>query len=311
VLASDISAAMVSEAQRQAQLAQAAGSPEFRMPRFEVRDLESLDGRYDIVVCLDVLIHYPREEAQKMIRHLASLAEKRLVISFAPKTVYFDILKRVGELSHHVRIRLMRRKEIGHGRGREEILEELRHFRGDEGKDLEAVHLYRPARSADKRLVLAREKVETACTAMIRGDDCRGACVGKYLPCGVVGFVHQRRLDVAIDDEHFPAHVGREAACEVERVRIGAACHLDIKRRDRRRKPERSRDANGERRKPLRIRECRRDNCDDIVCADCARRLYGEVCERFAEADSRGDALYHDLGNGNHIRMSSRFGIFV
>ncbi|KAK1603974.1 hypothetical protein QYE76_027647 [Lolium multiflorum] len=98
VLASDISAAMVSEAQRQAQLAQAAGSPEFRMPRFEVRDLESLDGRYDIVVCLDVLIHYPREEAQKMIRHLASLAEKRLVISFAPKTVYFDILKRVGEL---------------------------------------------------------------------------------------------------------------------------------------------------------------------------------------------------------------------
>ncbi|KAM0885006.1 hypothetical protein ACQ4PT_030642 [Festuca glaucescens] len=99
VLASDISAAMVSEAQRQAQLAQAgAGSPEFRMPRFEVRDLESLDGSYDIVVCLDVLIHYPREEAQKMIRHLASLAEKRLVISFAPKTIYFDLLKRVGEL---------------------------------------------------------------------------------------------------------------------------------------------------------------------------------------------------------------------
>ncbi|CAM0912579.1 unnamed protein product [Alopecurus aequalis] len=98
VLASDISAAMVSEAQRQAQLAQAAGSPDFRMPRFEVRDLESLEGSYDIVVCLDVLIHYPREEAQKMIRHLASLAEKRLVISFAPKTFYFDFLKRVGEL---------------------------------------------------------------------------------------------------------------------------------------------------------------------------------------------------------------------
>uniref|UniRef100_A0A453QJJ3 Magnesium-protoporphyrin IX methyltransferase C-terminal domain-containing protein n=1 Tax=Aegilops tauschii subsp. strangulata TaxID=200361 RepID=A0A453QJJ3_AEGTS len=37
-------------------------------------------------------------EAQKMIRHLASLAGKRLVISFAPKTLYFDVLKRVGEL---------------------------------------------------------------------------------------------------------------------------------------------------------------------------------------------------------------------
>jgi magnesium-protoporphyrin O-methyltransferase len=100
VLASDISAAMVSEAQRQAQAAlaaQPAGSP-FRMPRFEVRDLESLEGRYDVVVCLDVLIHYPREEARAMIRHLASLAGKRLLISFAPRTLYFDLLKRVGEL---------------------------------------------------------------------------------------------------------------------------------------------------------------------------------------------------------------------
>ncbi|CAN6202705.1 unnamed protein product [Urochloa humidicola] len=102
VLASDISAAMVSEAQRQAQLALAAAgsssAPPFRMPRFEVRDLESLEGRYDVVVCLDVLIHYPREEARAMIRHLASLADKRLLISFAPSTLYLDFLKRVGEL---------------------------------------------------------------------------------------------------------------------------------------------------------------------------------------------------------------------
>ena len=87
VLASDISAAMVSEAQRQAQAALAArpaGSP-FRMPRFEVRDLESLEGRYDVVVCLDVLIHYPHEEARAMIRHLASLTGERLLISFAPR----------------------------------------------------------------------------------------------------------------------------------------------------------------------------------------------------------------------------------
>jgi magnesium-protoporphyrin O-methyltransferase len=26
------------------------------MPKFEVKDLESLDGKYDTVVCLDVLI---------------------------------------------------------------------------------------------------------------------------------------------------------------------------------------------------------------------------------------------------------------
>ncbi|KAL6861573.1 hypothetical protein ACP4OV_017273 [Aristida adscensionis] len=97
VLASDISAAMVAEAQRQAALA-AATQAAFRMPRFEVRDLESLEGRFEVVVCLDVLIHYPAAEAAGMIRHLASLAEKRLLISFAPRTLYFDVLKRVGEL---------------------------------------------------------------------------------------------------------------------------------------------------------------------------------------------------------------------
>lgn len=96
VSASDISAAMVSEAEANAR---AALSPEgVALPKFEVKDLESLDGKYDTVVCLDVLIHYPQEKAEGMIAHLASLAERRLVLSFAPKTFYFDLLKRIGEL---------------------------------------------------------------------------------------------------------------------------------------------------------------------------------------------------------------------
>ena len=33
-----------------------------------------------------------------MITHLAGLAEKRLIISFAPYTLYYSVLKRVGEL---------------------------------------------------------------------------------------------------------------------------------------------------------------------------------------------------------------------
>ena len=68
------------------------------MPKFVVKDLESLDGKYDTVVCLDVLIHYPQSKADGMIAHLASLANKRLILSFAPKTFYYDLLKRVGEL---------------------------------------------------------------------------------------------------------------------------------------------------------------------------------------------------------------------
>lgn len=73
-------------------------SPAPVMPKFVVKDLESLDGKYDTVVCLDVLIHYPQSKADGMIAHLASLAENRLILSFAPKTFYYDLLKRVGEL---------------------------------------------------------------------------------------------------------------------------------------------------------------------------------------------------------------------
>ncbi|GLT83885.1 hypothetical protein SLE2022_021510 [Rubroshorea leprosula] len=94
VSASDISAAMVAEAEKQVR----NGDAEPVISKFEVRDLESLDGRYDTVVCLGVLIHYPQSKADGMIPHLASLAEKRLILSFAPKTLYYDLLKRVGEL---------------------------------------------------------------------------------------------------------------------------------------------------------------------------------------------------------------------
>ncbi|CAN4086557.1 unnamed protein product [Withania somnifera] len=102
VSASDISASMVAEAQKQAQeelfTAKDDQSPAPVMPKFEVKDLESLDGKYDTVICLDVMIHYPQSKADGMIAHLASLAENRLILSFAPKTFYYDLLKRIGEL---------------------------------------------------------------------------------------------------------------------------------------------------------------------------------------------------------------------
>ncbi|KAF3782096.1 Magnesium protoporphyrin IX methyltransferase [Nymphaea thermarum] len=97
VSASDISAAMVAEAEKQAAEA-LEGMEGVQMPRFEVNDLESVRGKYDTVICLDVLIHYPQEKADEMIAHLASLAENRLLLSFAPKTLYYDLLKRIGEL---------------------------------------------------------------------------------------------------------------------------------------------------------------------------------------------------------------------
>ena len=93
VSASDISEKMVGEAREKAQaLLKDAGNI-----NFEVKDLESLSGSYHTVICLDVLIHYPTEDAAKMISHLASLAQSRLVLSFAPKTLGLTMLKKIGE----------------------------------------------------------------------------------------------------------------------------------------------------------------------------------------------------------------------
>ncbi|GAQ91879.1 magnesium protoporphyrin IX S-adenosyl methionine O-methyl transferase [Klebsormidium nitens] len=95
VSASDISEAMVSEAE--ARWAEQSGGRGTK-PVFEASDLESLTGKYHTVACLDVFIHYPDGKAQEMVKHLASLAEQRLIISFAPKTLAYLVLKRIGEL---------------------------------------------------------------------------------------------------------------------------------------------------------------------------------------------------------------------
>ncbi|MGF1513852.1 MAG: magnesium protoporphyrin IX methyltransferase [Elainellaceae cyanobacterium] len=93
VQASDISEKMVGEAQeRYQQLADLPGSAEFK-----VSDLETLAGRYHTVVCLDVLIHYPQQQAEGMLKHLSDLAEERLIVSFAPKTLAYSLLKKVGD----------------------------------------------------------------------------------------------------------------------------------------------------------------------------------------------------------------------
>ncbi|AFY69555.1 Mg-protoporphyrin IX methyltransferase [Thalassoporum mexicanum PCC 7367] len=89
VYASDISAKMIAEAQ--------SLSPDPENPKFEVNDLEGISGEYDTVICLDVIIHYPFNEAEEMIRHLASLSRSRLIISFAPKNPFYTMLKRIGE----------------------------------------------------------------------------------------------------------------------------------------------------------------------------------------------------------------------
>ena len=92
VYATDISEKMVEEGRDRAK--QTLGNAE--NPTFAVQDLESLNGSYHTVICLDVLIHYPQEKADEMISHLCSLAQSRIILSFAPKTCALSILKKIG-----------------------------------------------------------------------------------------------------------------------------------------------------------------------------------------------------------------------
>jgi magnesium-protoporphyrin O-methyltransferase len=94
IAASDLSEAMVAEAQRRLE---ASGLGNGRL-QFTASDLESLSGRYDTVICLDVFIHYPQAAAEEMVRHLAGLAERRLIVSFAPYTPLLALLKGIGQL---------------------------------------------------------------------------------------------------------------------------------------------------------------------------------------------------------------------
>jgi magnesium-protoporphyrin O-methyltransferase len=92
VSASDISESMAREAERRST---ALG---IETANFFTSDLESVAGNYHTVTCVDVAIHYPDEKMAQMISHLCGLADERVVLSFAPKTWYYELLKKVGEL---------------------------------------------------------------------------------------------------------------------------------------------------------------------------------------------------------------------
>ncbi len=94
VYGSDISEKMVEEAYDRAKNLPSV----IKNLTFTAQDLATLQGRYHTVICLDVLIHYPQDQIAEMISHLCSLAESRLILSFAPKTLALSLLKKVGEL---------------------------------------------------------------------------------------------------------------------------------------------------------------------------------------------------------------------
>ncbi|MDX2272106.1 MAG: magnesium protoporphyrin IX methyltransferase [Cyanobacteriota bacterium] len=93
VVASDISEQMVGEARRR----QSEVLGQTDNPQFSVVDLEAIQGSFDTVVCLDVMIHYPEADSLRMLEKLVGLSRSRLIFSFAPSTPLLKILKKIGE----------------------------------------------------------------------------------------------------------------------------------------------------------------------------------------------------------------------
>jgi magnesium-protoporphyrin O-methyltransferase len=94
VTGTDISAAMVEESQRRAARADLDD-----LTTFAVSDLEKIEGEFDTVTCIDVLIHYPQDKMEEMVQQLAKRAKNRLILSFAPQTWYYTALKKIGDLA--------------------------------------------------------------------------------------------------------------------------------------------------------------------------------------------------------------------
>ena len=69
-----------------------------RKIKFLTSDLEQLKGLFDVVICLDVFIHYPQPVAEEMVRHLCDLSKEKLIVSFAPYTPILAVLKNIGKL---------------------------------------------------------------------------------------------------------------------------------------------------------------------------------------------------------------------
>jgi magnesium-protoporphyrin O-methyltransferase len=92
VFASDISSSMTKEASARAKQLNRKNL------EFKVADMETLSGSYDTLTCIDVMIHYPTENMYGIVNKLGTLAKERLIISFAPKNIFYSTLKKIGEL---------------------------------------------------------------------------------------------------------------------------------------------------------------------------------------------------------------------
>ncbi|HMQ30041.1 MAG TPA: magnesium protoporphyrin IX methyltransferase [Chloroflexaceae bacterium] len=93
VLAADLAPQMVAAT---AGAAHAAGLAERVTCR--VADLDELAGRFGLVACFDVLIHYPPAGFAPMLAHLAGLCDGTLLFTYAPHSPLLAALHRAAAI---------------------------------------------------------------------------------------------------------------------------------------------------------------------------------------------------------------------
>jgi len=94
VLAIDIAGNLVNIAQERAPKDLGAGGIDFRVGDL----LDPALGRFDHVVAMDSLIHYPAGEIVRVLAALAARTDRSIVFTFAPRTPALSVLHAVGKI---------------------------------------------------------------------------------------------------------------------------------------------------------------------------------------------------------------------
>lgn len=99
VVAVDISPSLVEVARERHGEAAQAGTVAADAIDFRVGDMLDPDlGRFDYVVAMDSIIHYRPQDMVGMIANLAQMADRKLLVTFAPRTLPLVLMHASGQL---------------------------------------------------------------------------------------------------------------------------------------------------------------------------------------------------------------------
>lgn len=89
---------------------------------WQVSDVETISGSYEVVACFDVLVHYPAPNFAAICEHLAGLCRDTMVFTYAPYSAPLAMLHRIGgyfpRAHRRTEIQMIRPAEVATALGR-------------------------------------------------------------------------------------------------------------------------------------------------------------------------------------------------